>query len=103
MRIASATLVFRSDAAHASARAFLDEITRERISVVNLPTAYWHELVAELERGAVRLPDAVRLVIIGGERALPERVAAWRRSVGDGVRTVRLAQGARHQAHRQPA
>src|SRR5207253_6525565 len=31
---------------------------------------------------------SVRLVIIGGEKALPERVRAWKRVVGDAVRLV---------------
>lgn len=56
-----------------------DLIERERLTVVELPTAYWHEWVRELDRSDRRLPGHLRLVIIGGERALPERLAMWRR------------------------
>jgi amino acid adenylation domain-containing protein/non-ribosomal peptide synthase protein (TIGR01720 family) len=54
-------------------------IAAERLTVIELPTAYWHEWVRELDRLGRVLPDCLRLVIIGGERALPERLAAWRR------------------------
>ena len=56
--------------------------------VVDLPTAFWHELAAVMERAAPPVPPSLRIVIIGGERALPERVAQWRRGVGDRVRLI---------------
>jgi amino acid adenylation domain-containing protein len=86
--LGGASLVLRTEEMLTDAATFFRRCAEWGVTVLDLPTAYWHELVAELERGAVRLPDAVRLVIIGGERALPERVAAWRRGVGDGVRLV---------------
>jgi amino acid adenylation domain-containing protein/non-ribosomal peptide synthase protein (TIGR01720 family) len=52
---------------------------RERITVMELPTAYWHEWVRELDRLGRSLPSGLRLVIIGGERVLPQRLAMWRR------------------------
>jgi amino acid adenylation domain-containing protein/non-ribosomal peptide synthase protein (TIGR01720 family) len=57
-----------------------DLIGRERLTVIELPTAYWHEWVRELDRIGAALPSCLRLVIIGGERVLPERVARWRQS-----------------------
>ncbi|MET8336074.1 amino acid adenylation domain-containing protein [Streptosporangium canum] len=56
-----------------------DLIERERMTVIELPTAYWHEWVRELDRQGRELPPSLRLVIIGGERILPERLALWRR------------------------
>jgi amino acid adenylation domain-containing protein/non-ribosomal peptide synthase protein (TIGR01720 family) len=53
-------------------------VERERLTVMELPTAYWHEWVRELDRLGRDLPDCLRLVIIGGERVLPERLATWR-------------------------
>ena len=47
------------------------------ISVLDLPTAFWHELVLAFESEGLALPPSVRLVIIGGEKALTERVAQW--------------------------
>lgn len=52
---------------------------RERLTVIELPTAYWHEWTRDLDRLDRDLPSCLRLVIIGGERVLPERLALWRR------------------------
>jgi amino acid adenylation domain-containing protein/non-ribosomal peptide synthase protein (TIGR01720 family) len=54
-------------------------VGRERVTVIELPTAYWHEWVRELDRLGRVLPGCLRLVIIGGERVLPDRLAMWRR------------------------
>jgi amino acid adenylation domain-containing protein/non-ribosomal peptide synthase protein (TIGR01720 family) len=54
-------------------------VERERLTVMELPTAYWHVWVRELDRQGRQLPSCLRLVIIGGERVLPDRLAAWRR------------------------
>ncbi|HEX2189970.1 MAG TPA: amino acid adenylation domain-containing protein, partial [Longimicrobiaceae bacterium] len=86
--LAGATLVLRTDDMLSDARTFFARCEEWGLTVLDLPTAYWHELVAEMERRTARLPGCVRLVIIGGERALPERVAAWRRLAGGGVRLV---------------
>ncbi|MFD3807766.1 amino acid adenylation domain-containing protein [Streptomyces sp. NPDC058619] len=51
------------------------------VTVLDLPTAYWHELAHALSAGVAELPYAVRTVVIGGEAALPERVAQWCRTV----------------------
>ncbi len=56
-----------------------DLARRERITVMELPTAFWHEWVRELDRRERDLPDCLRMVVIGGERVLPERVERWRR------------------------
>jgi amino acid adenylation domain-containing protein len=58
------------------------------ITVASLPTAYWHELAAAPVDELPALPEALRLVIIGGERALPERLDAWRARFGTRARLV---------------
>jgi nonribosomal peptide synthetase MxcG len=65
---------------------FLRVVDQLRISVVDLPTAYWHELAYTVSTSAASLPEGVRTVIIGGEAALPERVDRWRSAVGTSVR-----------------
>ncbi|MFJ2420097.1 amino acid adenylation domain-containing protein [Streptomyces brevispora] len=61
---------------------------RHGITVLDLPAAYWHELVYVLSTGSARLPDCLRTVIIYGEAALPERVAQWRALAGERVRLL---------------
>ena len=82
-----ATLVLHDDAYAGSFPRFLRMLDRERISVLNLPTAYWHELVHHLSDGGTPLPGCVRLVVIGGEAANPARLAAWAR-LGTGHATL---------------
>jgi amino acid adenylation domain-containing protein len=71
-----ATLVLRDDEMIASPRTFLGQLSRQRISLLNLPTAYWHELCAELD-DREPLPESLEGVIIGGEAASPERLERW--------------------------
>ena len=69
-------LVLRTEAMLASVSEFLDACRQEGITVLNLPTAYWHE-VADADVGA--LPAQLRVVIIGGEKARVDRLQRWRR------------------------
>ncbi|MCP4657237.1 MAG: amino acid adenylation domain-containing protein [bacterium] len=79
--VQGAALVLR-DAEPASAPEFLDQCRAAGITVLNLPTAYWHTLMAEAGEG-VAWPECVRLVIIGGEEARPEALEGWQQWVGD--------------------
>ncbi len=83
---AGATLVLRPDDMAESIPHFLREVERLRLTVLDLPTSFWHEMVAGLEADDLRLPRCVRLVILGGEEALADRLAVWRRRVGSSVR-----------------
>lgn len=85
---AGGTLVLRTEAMLESLPAFAAAVERARISVLDLPTAFWHELAYAISEGQLALPDSVRLVIIGGEAALQERIARWRASVASSVRLL---------------
>ncbi|MFJ6214980.1 amino acid adenylation domain-containing protein [Streptomyces sp. NPDC092296] len=54
-----------------------------RLTVLDLPTAYWAELVAAAE--TVPWPPALRLVVLGGDQLPAPAVAAWRQRFGDRV------------------
>ncbi|MEU8383605.1 non-ribosomal peptide synthetase, partial [Streptosporangium sp. NPDC048865] len=56
------------------------------VTVLDLPTAYWHALVDDIDR--IAWPPALRLVILGGEQVHEAAVARWRERFGDGVRLV---------------
>ena len=86
--ICGATLVLRSDSMLESVSSFLQRCAEWKVTVLDLPTAYWHELAEKMFTERLTLPDGLRLVIIGGERALPERLAQWRKAVGDHVRLL---------------
>jgi amino acid adenylation domain-containing protein len=75
-----ATMVLRSDRMADSMQRFVQECAEHEISVLDLPTAFWHELVLAFETEGLELPPSVRLLIIGGEKALAERVDQWHAS-----------------------
>ncbi|RKG72526.1 amino acid adenylation domain-containing protein [Corallococcus exercitus] len=85
---AGARLVLRTDEMLQSVPRLMEACSEAGITVLDLPTAFWHELAYSLSTGAARLPDALRTVIIGGEAALPERIARWRDVAGDRVRLL---------------
>ncbi len=81
--VRGATLVLRSDSMVISASEFLHRCWDFQLTVLDLPTAFWHQLTAELMMKGLALPEPVRLVVIGGERALPERFAVWQKHVSE--------------------
>ncbi|WP_138505868.1 non-ribosomal peptide synthetase [Nostoc sp. PA-18-2419] len=82
-----ATLVLRTDEMLVSIKAFNQKCQQHCISVLDLPTAFWHQLTSELATLASKLPESLRLVIIGGEKALPDKVNTWRQQV-PGIRLI---------------
>ena len=86
--LSGATLVLRTEEMLGSAARFFEQCAGWGVTVLDLPTAYWHELVGALQRGEARLPGCVRLVVVGGERMQGDRVGQWRRSVGEGAGLV---------------
>ncbi|BAZ21895.1 amino acid adenylation domain-containing protein [Kalymmatonema gypsitolerans NIES-4073] len=71
------TLVLRTEQMLNSWFALIEGIERWQITVLNVPTAYWHELVTELARTNKSLSPSLRLITIGGERLLPEKIKLW--------------------------
>ncbi|MES1241815.1 MAG: amino acid adenylation domain-containing protein, partial [Acidobacteriota bacterium] len=73
-----AAVVLRPAEAVATPEGLLRTIAEDGVTVANLPTAFWHEWVRFLETSGSSLPASLRLVVIGGEAVLPERLAFWR-------------------------
>jgi non-ribosomal peptide synthetase component F len=86
---AGAAVVSGAEAHTGSLPRLLRMIERQRVSVLDLPTAVWHELVLHLSETGAGLPDPVRLCVIGGEPVNPARLSAWRALPGsDRVRLL---------------
>ncbi len=85
---AGATVVFRPDDVPLLGRGWLGWLRDRRIGVLNLPTAYWHEWTRDLHRLGEVVPDCVRLVIVGGEKAQGRALRTWLRVGGDRIRWV---------------
>lgn len=80
-----ARLVLRNDSMLESMPRFIAQCADWNISVLDLPTAFWHELAFACTTTDIKLPASLRTIIIGGEAVLPERVAQWRECYGQQV------------------
>ncbi|MEH2284582.1 MAG: amino acid adenylation domain-containing protein [Nostoc sp.] len=76
-----ATLVLRTEEMLHSSDEFWRCCREWQLTVLDLPTAYWHQLAAELTPEDSRIPESLRMVIIGGEKAQQEKVKHWHSSV----------------------
>jgi len=85
--LCGATLVLRG-AEGWSMSELAGKIRDYKLTVVNLPTSYWHQLAQETEVLAqLRANETLRLVIAGGEAMLGERAQQWQSA---GLKSVRL-------------
>ncbi|HET6975215.1 MAG TPA: amino acid adenylation domain-containing protein [Pyrinomonadaceae bacterium] len=83
-----ATLVLRDGEVPKDPAAFLQECREKNLTVLDLPTTYWSELVVHLNTHDWVTASQLRLIIIGGDKALPQRVERWHRNVGRRTRLV---------------
>ena len=79
------TLVLRSEEM-LDCRRFLEQCDAWRLTFVTVPTAFWHELTLAIKADSLALPSSLRMLVIGGEAASPERLAMWFERVGTHVR-----------------
>ncbi|HEU4885918.1 MAG TPA: amino acid adenylation domain-containing protein, partial [Longimicrobium sp.] len=85
---AGGTVVFRPAEVPGFGSGFLRWLGDEGITVLNLPTAFWHAWVDDLAAAGAAPPASLRLVIVGGERPNPSVLAQWRAIAGDQVRWI---------------
>jgi amino acid adenylation domain-containing protein len=83
-----ACLVLRTAEMISSPGDFLARCQEWRLSVLDLPTVYWHELTDALSKQNLTMPPSIRVVIIGGEKASSDRISTWNNLVGDRVRLL---------------
>src|SRR5947209_64038 len=86
--LCGATLVLRPSDLLETVEFMLEKVGELDITVLSVPAAVWHSMVVALEDPGTRLPTNLRVLYIGGERALPQRVSEWRERVGDAVRLL---------------
>lgn len=79
---AGGTLVLRSADMPLDIPGFLVWVKQRKISVLDLPTAYWHEWTSQLSELSTPVPSCLRLVVVGGEKALANALASWRKAAG---------------------
>ncbi len=60
-------------------------IEQQKLTVLNITPAYWHEWTAAVAQSYATVPQCLRLVAVGGDAVLPETVTMWRELVGDRI------------------
>jgi amino acid adenylation domain-containing protein len=83
--LSGATLVLWPQPVVAAPHEFQQFVAQAGLSVLNLPTPYWHSWISELSREPMVLPPALRLVVVGSDLTAPEWLARWQQLVGTGV------------------
>ncbi|MGZ9172716.1 MAG: non-ribosomal peptide synthetase, partial [Candidatus Binatia bacterium] len=83
--LCGASVVLLSERTPAIAE-FVNYLTKDGITVANLPAAYWHQWVDELDRLPNPLPSPLRLLIVGNEKVSLDHLKRWHGHVGSKVR-----------------
>jgi amino acid adenylation domain-containing protein len=85
---AGAVVVFRPEELSLQGSDFLEWVRERGITVLDLPTAYWHELVHAVAYKPELLPPSLRLVIVGGEKVSTTAYAGWKAVTGSRIRWI---------------
>jgi aspartate racemase len=83
---AGATLVLRNRELAQTSRDFFAAVERHRLTVLNLPTAFWHKLTDS--HSQTTWPRCVRLLVVGGEQASVEAHERFRAHRTDWIRWI---------------
>lgn len=83
--ISGAALIIRPSGDLPTGEELLQWVDRWQITILDLPTAYWHALVSEVSLSKPPVPTSLRLVAVGGEKALTDKLQDWRNWAGDRV------------------
>ncbi|BAY78314.1 amino acid adenylation domain-containing protein [Nostoc linckia NIES-25] len=84
------TVVLRPAQMFPDLASFAQFIEQERLSVLNITPAYWHEWAVAVSQQDATVPESLRLVAVGGDTVLPGTVAIWRQLVGDRVSCINV-------------
>ncbi|HLX06675.1 MAG TPA: amino acid adenylation domain-containing protein, partial [Thermoanaerobaculia bacterium] len=77
--LAGATVVFAGADRLAAPWELTELLTRHAVTAAEIPVAYWHQWLDELDASGSAPPSCLRFLVVGGERAAPARAARWQR------------------------
>ncbi|NCR87816.1 MAG: amino acid adenylation domain-containing protein [Microcystis aeruginosa G13-10] len=84
------TVVLRPGQMFATLTDFANFIEQERLTVLNITPAYWHEWALAVSQSLATVPSSLRVVAVGGDAVLPETVNIWRQMVGKRVQCINV-------------
>ena len=84
------TVVLRPAQMFPDLASFARFIAQEKLTVLNITPAYWHEWAIAVSQQDATVPESLRLVAVGGDSVLPETVTMWRQLVGNRVSCINV-------------
>jgi amino acid adenylation domain-containing protein len=86
--VSGGTLVLYPDHQGLSLKTFHHLIKDQKITCLNLPTAFWHALTNELQESELMDLKTLRLVVVGGEQPHYNALMRWKQFFGQRVRWI---------------
>lgn len=86
--LAGGSLVLRGDGPVESFDDLLERTKNYQITIWNLPSSYWHDLVEMIDRKQIPIPPSLRLVIVGGEKVNHSKVNLWLQKIAPHVKLL---------------
>ncbi|CCH94318.1 hypothetical protein MICCA_370002 [Microcystis aeruginosa PCC 9432] len=80
--LSGATLVLRTEEMLRSSEYFWQCCQKWQLTVLGIPTAYWHQLASELTPDTLPILSKIKLIVIGGEAIQPAKVQQWQTVTG---------------------
>ncbi|PHM69304.1 Amino acid adenylation [Xenorhabdus kozodoii] len=72
-----ATLVLRPAHIRVPDQAFVSLLNEQRITIIDMPTAFWHQWVQEMMAGRSSFSPYLHTIIVGGEKAEHRHLMSW--------------------------
>ncbi len=91
--LSGATLVLRTEEMLRSSEDFWQCCQKWQLTVLGIPTAYWHQLASELTPDTLPILSKIKLIVIGGEAIQPAKVQQWQTVTGQYSPLPRLFNG----------
>ena len=80
--LSGATLVLRTEEMLRSSEYFWQCCQKWQLTVLGIPTAYWHQLASELTPDTLPILSKIKVIFIGGEAIQPAKVQQWQTVTG---------------------
>ena len=75
--IRGGTLVLSPAELEFSGQKILDYCRQMRVEILHLPSAVWHRIVADIETEKLKVPESLKILLVGGESSSPDQLRIW--------------------------
>ena len=75
--LSGGTLVLQPERDVLEYSAFSRFVDEQRLTILNLPAAYWHRWVHELAQSGAPVPQCLRLLVVGSDKVSPQSLSTW--------------------------